>query len=77
MMHLESLSLLPLGDKAMVMDRSNGKWAMVAAEAIPLVRLLPFARKRSPRTFGRPGPSFFRALRPRASAAGRRRPASL
>jgi uncharacterized protein len=48
MMHLESLSLLPLGDKAMVMDRSNGKWAMVAAEAIPLVRLLPFAEEAIP-----------------------------
>jgi uncharacterized protein len=37
-----SLSLLPLGEKAMVMDRSNGKWAMVEAAAIPLLRLLPF-----------------------------------
>ena len=43
-----SLSLLPLGKKAMVMDRSNGKWAMVAAEALPLVRLLPFDKEAIP-----------------------------
>jgi uncharacterized protein len=39
---LRSLSLLPLGEKALVMDRANGKWVMVAADAAPLVRLLPF-----------------------------------
>ncbi len=48
MAHLGSLSLLPLGEKAMVMDRSNGKWAMVAAECVPLVRLLPFDEEAIP-----------------------------
>jgi uncharacterized protein len=47
-MHTESLSLLSLGEKALVMDRSNGKWAMVAAEAVPLVRLLPFGEEAVP-----------------------------
>jgi uncharacterized protein len=47
-MQTRFLSLLPLGEKALVMDRSNGKWAMVAAEAVPLVRLLPFGEEAIP-----------------------------
>jgi uncharacterized protein len=44
----EALSLLPLGDKALVMDRSNGKWVLVGADAVPLVRLLPFEESAIP-----------------------------
>jgi uncharacterized protein len=61
-MSMGSLSLLPLGDKAMVMDRSNGKWAMVAAEAIPLARLLPFGEEAIPPDLRPPRAALLEAL---------------
>lgn len=45
------LSLVPLnGDRSLVIDRGNGRWALIDAEATPLVRLLAVDAARLPGT---------------------------